>query len=215
MVEILALREVDDEELKAVAKLVEEFGPPPVELVVALVDDKIAEEAFGISGLGSARLITGEGHYTLLVRSPDKFSIWRELAFLEAMVDPRLMSIWSTPEQYRNEGDALALSLALLNRVADFRIALRDVKLLTSSFSPGDLPVDVDDLRRSLIYTLALDVTVSAALAGFSSLAEELYLKYRQIPLKDIYTRFRNFVINNFKFEPIYNYLLLLGRPSR
>nr|KJR74127.1 MAG: hypothetical protein TU35_01885 [Thermoproteus sp. AZ2] len=210
MVEVLAFREVDEGEAELVMRLMREFGAPDVP--VAFVDESSAE-LFGVDmSKRAARLVQRDEGYLLLVRRPDKLSIWRELALLEILEDPSTSPIWALPEDYRGREDAAALSLALLNRLIDVKVALRDAGLIASSLDPGSLPLEAEDVEKSLIYTLDLDATVSLAVAGFRALAEELFLKFRRAPIYDLYSKFRNFVINNFKFEQIYNYLLIINR---
>lgn len=208
MLEVVRMREVDENELRYVEELVRDFGEIPTELIVVFISREEALDIFNIS-VDKVKAIKSEDGYLLLVAEPDKPSLWRELASIKAVSDPEALSIWAAPERYRDELSQL-LSMALYKRVVDLYIARKDVNIVSSLFNPSELPVEVDDVKRSLVYTLGLDATVSIAIAGFKSVAEELYMKIRRTPLYDIYTRFRNFVINNFKFEYIYNYLNIL-----
>lgn len=208
--DVLELRQVEKQEVETVLALIEDFGAVPVEFSLVFVDRGSAKELFGVD-VEKAKALEKDGQFFLLVAEPDRFSLWRELAAIKALVDVDAVSIWARPEHITGELAEL-LSLALYRRVVDLYIARKDAKLLADRFNPQDIPVEVDDLRRSLVYTLGLDVTVSIAVAGFRSLAEELYLRAKRTPIYDLYTRFRNFVIDNFKFEYIYNYLILLSR---
>lgn len=206
MVDVLEFRPVDEREVEEVLALIEDFGEPPVQFTLAFVDRKSAKELFGVD-VEKARALEGDGRFVLLIAEPDKLSVWRELAAIRALVDVDAISVWARPEHITGELAEL-LSLALYRRMIDLYIARKDVQLLAGSFNPQDIPVELDDSRRSLVYTLGLDATVSIAVAGFSSLAEELYLRAKRSVIYDLYTKFRNFVINNFRFEYIYNYLL-------
>jgi uncharacterized protein YcgL (UPF0745 family) len=207
-VDVLELRPVDRREMEEVLAALREFGAMPVDIVLIFADRDSARELAG-ADVETVKAIEREGHYVLVLVRPDKLSLWRELAAISALNDVDAVSIWARPEHVGGELAEL-LSIALYRRVVDLYIARRDVQLLASSFNPQDMPVEADDVKRSLVYTLALDATVSIAVAGFRSLAEELYLRVKRVPIYNLYSRFRNFVINNFKFEYIYNYLSLI-----
>ncbi|MEL9990924.1 MAG: hypothetical protein QXP98_10020 [Thermoproteus sp.] len=206
--ESIELRPVSEDERREVASIVESFGPISADLTVVFINRNKAWELYGVKVDKAKAVATEGGSYVLLVVSPDKLSIWRELAAINALNDVDALAIWARPEYISGELAEL-LSIALYRRTVDLYIARRDVQLLASTFNPQDIPIEVDDLKRSLIYTMGLDVTISIAVAGFTSLAEELYLRVKRTPIYDIYTRLRNFAIKNFKFEYIYNYLNL------
>ncbi|MEZ0247970.1 MAG: hypothetical protein ABWJ97_01735 [Thermoproteus sp.] len=206
--EAIELRPVGEDERREVASIMEGFGPVLADITLVFIDKDKAWELYGVK-VDKAKAVAAEGGgYMLLVVSPDKLSIWRELAAINALNDIEAIAVWARPEYIVGELAEL-LSMALYRRVVDLYIARRDVQLLASTFNPQDVPIEADELKRSLIYTVGLDVTISIAVAGFTSLAEELYLRAKRTPIYDIYTRFRNFVIKNFKFEYIYNYLNL------
>lgn len=208
--DVLELSPVDEREVEEVLALIKDFGEPPVQLTLVFLNKATAKELFGID-VEKARALERDGQFLLLVVEPDKLSLWRELAAIRALVDVDAISIWARPQHITGKLAEL-LSFSLYRRVVDLYIALKDVQLLAKAFNPQDIPIESDDLRRSLAYTLGVDVTVSIAVAGFNALAEELYLRAKRTPIYDLYSRFRNFVINNFRFEYIYNYLLLLSQ---
>jgi hypothetical protein len=207
--DVIELRPVDRREVEEVLAALREFGEVPADVVLIFADRNSARELAGADVEG-AKAVESGGHYAVVVVSPDKLSLWRELAAISALNDVDAVSIWARPEHAVGEL-AEILSAALYRRVVDLYIARRDVRLLAARFNPQDIPVEADDVRRSLVYTLALDATVSMAVAGFKSLAEELYLRARRIPIYNLYGRFRDFAIKNFKFEYIYNYLSLFS----
>jgi hypothetical protein len=195
-VEFVILTEVDEETLRSVKELTELLGPPPIDLVVVGADE--------------TRLDVGDV-YMLKVSLPiDRYKLLREVAVAHALTDPQLMEIWAVPPDVKQDEFAYELSLALLNRVVDLLVAKADPHLLL-----GKSRVEViegETLLYTIVRTFAADVSVSLAVAGYTSEALRLVTQLSSHPLYDKYRSFWDFATANFKFLPIYNWLLLMYR---
>ncbi len=194
--EFMVVGEADEETLRRVKGLVESLGPPPIDLVVVGADE--------------TRLETGD-IYVLKVSLPlDRYRVLREVAVAHALTDPQLMEVWAIPPGVTQDELAYELSLALLNRLADAMVAKTDPGLLLEKARVE--VVEGETLLYTVVRTFAVDVSASLAVAGLTSEALRLLAQLSLHPLYEKYRRFWDFATANFKFMPIYNWLMLMLR---
>jgi len=194
--ELVVLGETDEETLRMVRELVESLGPPPIDLVVVGGDE--------------TRFEVGDVH-TLKVSLPlDRYKLLREVAVAHALTDPQLMEVWAIPPEVKQDELAYELSLALLNRLADALVAKVDPSLLLDRARVE--VVEGETLIYTVVRTFAVDVSASLAVAGLSSEALRLVAQLSSHPLYGKYRSFWDFATANFKYLPIYNWLMLMFR---
>ncbi|MCI4447703.1 MAG: hypothetical protein JHC20_07350 [Pyrobaculum sp.] len=192
--EFLVLREVDEPTLKRVKELIESLGPPPIDLVIV--------------GAEETRLEIGDV-YALKVSLPlNSYAVLREVAVAHALTDPQLMEIWAIPPDVKQEELVYELSLALLNRLVDVLIARVAPTLLLERARVE--VVEGETLLYTVVRTFATDVSVSLAVAGHVSEALRLVTQLSSHPIYEKYRSFWDFATANFKFLPIYNWLMLM-----
>jgi hypothetical protein len=193
-VEFLVLREVDEPTLKRVKELVESLGPLPIDLVII--------------GAEETRLEIGDV-YALKVSLPlNSYKVLREVAVAHALTDPQLMEIWAVPPDVKQEELVYELSLALLNRLVDVLVARVAPTLLLERARVE--VVEGETLLYTVVRTFAADVSVSLAVAGHVSEALRLVTQLSSHPIYEKYRSFWDFATANFKFLPIYNWLMLM-----
>jgi hypothetical protein len=193
-VEFLVLREVDEPTLKRLKELVESLGPPPIDLVII--------------GAEETRLEIGDV-YALKVSLPlNSYKVLREVAVAHALTDPQLMEIWAVPPDVKQEELVYELSLALLNRLVDVLVARVAPTLLLERARVE--VVEGETLLYTVVRTFAADVSVSLAVAGHASEALRLVTQLSSHPIYEKYRSFWDFATANFKFLPIYNWLMLM-----
>ena len=192
--EFIVLREVDEPTLKRLKELVESLGPPPIDLVII--------------GAEETRLEIGDV-YALKVSLPlNSYKVLREVAVAHALTDPQLMKIWAVPPDVKQEELVYELSLALLNRLVDVLIARVAPTLLLERARVE--VVEGETLLYTVVRTFAADVSVSLAVAGHVSEALRLVTQLSSHPIYEKYRSFWDFATANFKFLPIYNWLMLM-----
>ena len=192
--EFLVLREVDEPTLKRLKELVESLGPPPIDLVII--------------GAEETRLEIGDV-YALKVSLPlNSYKVLREVAVAHALTDPQLMEIWAVPPDVKQEELVYELSLALLNRLVDVLVARVAPTLLLERARVE--VVEGETLLYTVVRTFATDVSVSLAVAGHASEALRLVTQLSSHPIYEKYRSFWDFATANFKFLPIYNWLMLM-----
>jgi hypothetical protein len=193
-VEFVVLREVDEPTLKRLRELVESLGPPPIDLVIV--------------GAEETRLEIGDV-YALKVSLPlDSYAVLREVAVAHALTDPQLMEIWSIPPDVKREELVYELALALLNRLADALVARVAPELLLERVRVE--VVEGETLLYTVVRTFAVDVSASLAVTGLTSEALRLVTQLSSHPIYEKYRSFWDFATANFKFLPIYNWLMLM-----
>jgi len=193
-VEFLILREVDEPTLKRVKELVESLGPLPIDLVII--------------GAEETRLEIGDV-YALKVSLPlNSYKVLREVAVAHALTDPQWMEIWAVPPDVKQEELVYELSLALLNRLVDVLVARVAPTLLLERARVE--VVEGETLLYTVVRTFAADVSVSLAVAGHVSEALRLVTQLSSHPIYEKYRSFWDFATANFKFLPIYNWLMLM-----
>jgi hypothetical protein len=193
-VEFIVLREVDEPTLKRLKELVESLGPPPIDLVII--------------GAEETRLEIGDV-YALKVSLPlNSYKVLREVAVAHALTDPQLMKIWAVPPDVKQEELVYELSLALLNRLVDVLVARVAPTLLLERARVE--VVEGETLLYTVVRTFAADVSVSLAVAGHVSEALRLVTQLSSHPIYEKYRSFWDFATANFKFLPIYNWLMLM-----
>jgi hypothetical protein len=193
-VEFLVLREVDEPTLKRVKELVESLGPLPIDLVII--------------GAEETRLEIGDV-YALKVSLPlNSYKVLREVAVAHALTDPQWMEIWAVPPDVKQEELVYELSLALLNRLVDVLVARVAPTLLLERARVE--VVEGETLLYTVVRTFAADVSVSLAVAGHVSEALRLVTQLSSHPIYEKYRSFWDFATANFKFLPIYNWLMLM-----
>lgn len=192
--EFLILREVDEPTLKRLKELVESLGPLPIDLVII--------------GAEETRLEIGDV-YALKVSLPlNSYKVLREVAVAHALTDPQLMEIWAVPPDVKQEELVYELSLALLNRLVDVLVARVAPTLLLERARVE--VVEGETLLYTVVRTFAVDVSVSLAVAGHASEALRLVTRLSSHPIYEKYRSFWDFATANFKFLPIYNWLMLM-----
>ncbi|MCC6031432.1 MAG: hypothetical protein LM566_00780 [Pyrobaculum sp.] len=192
--EFLILREVDEPTLKRLKELVESLGPLPIDLVII--------------GAEETRLEIGDV-YALKVSLPlNSYKVLREVAVAHALTDPQLMEIWAVPPDVKQEELVYELSLALLNRLVDVLVARVAPTLLLERARVE--VVEGETLLYTVVRTFAVDVSVSLAVAGHASEALRLVTQLSSHPIYEKYRSFWDFATANFKFLPIYNWLMLM-----
>ena len=192
--EFLVLREVDEPTLKRLKELVESLGPPPIDLVII--------------GAEETRLEIGDV-YALKVSLPlNSYKVLREVAVAHALTDPQLMEIWAVPPDVKQEELVYELSLALLNRLVDVLVARVTPTLLLERARVE--VVEGETLLYTVVRTFAVDVSASLAVAGHASEALRLVTQLSSYPIYEKYRSFWDFATANFKFLPIYNWLMLM-----
>lgn len=190
--DIVELKEIDEESRKRLLELLHSLGPPPIDVVII--------------GAESNRLETGDV-YVLHVSLPvDPYRVLREVAVAHALTDPQLLEMWSIPPELRPDELAYELSVAMLMRVADFLVARVRPDLVVEKNSPE--VVEGETLTYTIVRTLAVDISISLALAGHMGPALQILNKYSTHPAYDVYRRFWEFALSNFKFLSLYNWLL-------
>jgi hypothetical protein len=193
-VEFLVLREVDEPTLKRLKELVESLGPPPIDLVII--------------GAEETRLEIGDV-YALKVSLPlNSYKVLREVAVAHALTNPQLMEIWAVPPDVKQEELVYELSLALLNRLVDVLVARVAPTLLLERARVE--VVEGETLLYTVVRTFAADVSVSLAVAGHAPEALRLVTQLSSHPIYEKYRSFWDFATANFKFLPIYNWLMLM-----
>jgi hypothetical protein len=193
-VEFLVLREVDEPTLKRLKELVESLGPLPIDLVII--------------GAEETRLEIGDV-YALKVSLPlNSYKVLREVAVAHALTDPQLMEIWAVSPDVKQEELVYELSLALLNRLVDVLVARVAPTLLLERARVE--VVEGETLLYTVVRTFAVDVSVSLAVAGHASEALRLVTQLSSHPIYEKYRSFWDFATANFKFLPIYNWLMLM-----
>jgi hypothetical protein len=70
--------------------------------------------------------------------------------------------------------------------------------------------VEGETLFHTLVRTFAVDVSASLAVAGHTSEALRLVTQLSSHPIYEKYRSFWDFATANFKFLPIYNWLMLM-----
>jgi hypothetical protein len=193
-VEFLVLREVDEPTLKRLKELVESLGPLPIDLVII--------------GAEETRLEIGDV-YALKVSLPlNSYKVLREVAVAHALTDPQLMEIWAVPPAVKQEELVYELSLALLNRLVDVLVARVAPTLLLERARVE--VVEGETLLYTVVRTFAADVSASLAVAGHAPEALRLVTQLSSHPIYEKYRSFWDFATANFKFLPIYNWLMLM-----
>jgi len=192
-VEIVVLVPVSENTLREIKELIELLGSPPIDVIIV--------------GESATKLEVGDINILKVALPLDKYKILREVAFARAVTEPELLEVWAVPQELAGDNLAYELSLALLNRLLDVLIAKADYSLVREKASVE--VVEGETVAHTLIRTLAVDVSVSLAVAGYTSEASQLVAKMADHPIYNSYKRFWEFVVSNFKFMPIYNWLLL------
>ncbi|MEZ0319802.1 MAG: hypothetical protein ABWK05_07430 [Pyrobaculum sp.] len=190
--DVVESKEVDKESKRMLLELLYSMGPPPIDVVII--------------GAESTKLETDDV-YVLHVSLPiDPYRVLREVAVAHALTDPQLLETWSAPPELKLDELAYELSVAMLMRIADFLVARVQPALVAEKNSPE--VVEGETLAYTVVRTLAVDVSISLALAGHMGLALQILNKYSTHPAYDVYRRFWEFALSNFKFLSLYNWLL-------
>jgi len=192
--EFVALDKTDEETLRRVRELVESLGPPPIDLIVVGADE--------------TRLEVSDVHILKISLPLDRYRVLREVAVAHVLTDPQLMEVWAVPPDVKQDELAYELSLALLNRLADVLVAKADLGLLLERARME--VVEGETLLYTIVRTFAVDVSASLAVAGLTSEALRLVAQLSSHPLYEKYRDFWDFATANFKFLPIYNWLMLM-----
>ncbi len=186
------LREIESDVAKIVRRIVEELGAP---IDVVIFGDDVTR-------------LEVDGGFVLRISLPlDLYTVMRETATALALSDPRLMEIWTPPHELKYDELAIQLSLALLKRVVDMLVAKVRLDLVLEKAQVE--VVEGETVRHTLVKTLALDASVSLAVAGYLPEALRLAARLASHPIYGIYRQFWDFTIYNFQFLPIYNWLLV------
>ena len=192
--DVIWLKEVDEETRRLISELLNAYGPPPIDVVVV--------------GAERTRLEVGDLSRLDISLPLDKYAVLREVALSHAVADPQLIEIWAIPPDVRQDELAAELSLALLLRLVDSMVAKVDFELLMARASPG--VIEGDTVAYTIVRTFANDVSISLALASRLSEALQIVNRLAQHPVYQLYRQFWDFALTNFKFLPLYNWLLLL-----
>ncbi|MFN7105431.1 MAG: hypothetical protein ACK4M3_02425 [Pyrobaculum sp.] len=195
--EFIFLTEVGSKTVELVKKAIYTLGPPPIDVV--------------IFGADVTRLET-EDVFTLKVSLPlDIYQVMRETATAHALASPDLLEVWVVPHDVRPDPLAYELSQALLARVVDMLVAKASPELVVERARVE--VVEGETVVQTLVKTLAVDVSISLAVAGHIGEAARLLNRLAGHPIYETYRRLWDFATANFKFLPIYNWLNLLAPP--
>ncbi|ABL87890.1 conserved hypothetical protein [Pyrobaculum islandicum DSM 4184] len=192
--EFITLTDVDKNTIEMIKGAIESLGHTPIDIVIV--------------GAEETRLEVND-MYILKVSLPvDIYKVMRETALAQIFSDPSLAEVWSVPPDVKPDGLAYELSLALLRRLVDVFVAKVRPDLVLERTNVE--VVEGETLVSTLVRTLAVDSSVSLAVAGHMSDALRLLKKLSQHPIYKIYRQFWDFATANFKYLPIYNWLLLM-----
>lgn len=192
--EFITLTDVDKNTIEMIKDAIESLGHTPIDIVIV--------------GAEETRLEVND-MYILKVSLPvDIYKVMQETALAQIFSDPSLAEVWSVPPDVKPDGLAYELSLALLRRLVDVFVAKVRPDLVLERTNVE--VVEDETLVSTLVRTLAVDSSVSLAVAGHMSDALRLLKKLSQHPIYKIYRQFWDFATANFKYLPIYNWLLLM-----
>lgn len=192
--EFITLTDVDKNTIEMIKSAIESLGHTPIDIVIV--------------GAEETRLEVND-MYILKVSLPvDIYKVMQETALAQIFSDPSLAEVWSVPPDVKPDGLAYELSLALLRRLVDVFVAKVRPDLVLERTNVE--VVEGETLVSTLVRTLAVDSSVSLAVAGHMSDALRLLKKLSQHPIYKIYRQFWDFATANFKYLPIYNWLLLM-----
>lgn len=192
--EFIIQRQVGREILEELNRLLYSMGPPPLDIVVVGADE--------------TRLEVGDV-FVLKVATPiDRYRVLREVAAAHALADPQLVEIWGIPDDVEKDSLAYELSLALFNRLVDSLVARVDYELVAARGAVE--VVEGETILQTLVRTMAVDMSLSLAVAGRVAEAARLLTSISSHPIYPQYRRLWDFAVENFKFLPIYNWLLLV-----
>ncbi|ACB40869.1 hypothetical protein [Pyrobaculum neutrophilum] len=195
--EIVVVGVAEEDVVRAVKEAVEALASPIDVVVVGAEETKLETEDVLL----------------LKVSLPlDVYRVMREAALAKALSDPQLGEVWAVPPEVEPDELAYELSLALLRRLLDALVAERRPDLVVERARPE--VVEGDTVAYTLVRTLAVDGSFSLAVAGRTSDALRLLESLSQHPIYGLYRQFWEFAAANFRFLPIYNWLILAASPQ-